>query len=150
MNYCPCLKKGCTHCILEDKRPIIDPKVIEKTMANKNNGDQGSGGEEFKDQNIKYVLSKHEYDLYHEEDDVPAKVIRVKRFTLPNKGERWKIFEDNKVVYTLEGSKLTIKEREFLHTVDGINFLITQYKQGIASFSALKNENKKALTPVKE
>lgn len=109
-----------------------------------------SGGEEFKDQNIKYVLSKHEYDLYHEEDDIPNKVIRVKRFSLPNKGERWKIFEDTKVVYTLEGAKLTVKEREFLHTIDGLNFLIAQYKQGIASFSALKNEIKKALTPTKE
>lgn len=118
-------------------------------MANKT-GETGGGGEEFKDQNIKYVLSKHEYDLYHEEDDVPTKVIRVKRFALPNKGERWKIFEDTKVVYTLEGAKLTIKEREFLHTIDGLNFLIAQYKQGIASFSALKNEIKKALTTPKE
>lgn len=119
-------------------------------MVNKTGETGSGGGEEFKDQNVKYVLSKHEYDLYHEEDDVPTKVIRVKRFTLPNKGERWKIFEDTKVVYILEGAKLTNKEKEFLHTAAGITFLIAQYKSGITSFTALKNEIKKALTTPNE
>lgn len=102
-----------------------------------------TGGEEFKDQNIKYVLSKFEYDLYHEEDDVQLPVIRVKHFNLPNKGERWKIFSDTKVMFIIEGAKLSNKEREFLRGIDGINFLIRQYKDGIKSFNFLKNEIKK-------
>lgn len=101
--------------------------------------------EEVKDQNIKYNLSKFEYDLYHEEDDVSEKVIRVKRFSLPNNGEKWKIFENNKVMFILEGSKLTNKEKDFLHTIDGVNFLISQYKEGIKSFNALKKEIKKKI-----
>lgn len=101
--------------------------------------------EEFKDQNQKYNLSKFEFDLYHEEDDKVEKVIRVKRVSMPNKGEKWKIFEDNKVMFVLEGTKLTNKEKEFLHTVDGVNFLIAQYKAGIKSFNSLKNELKKKL-----
>jgi hypothetical protein len=104
-----------------------------------------SGGEESKDGNLKYNLSKFEYDLYHEEDDKAEKVIRVKRVSMPNKGEKWKIFEDNKVMFTLEGTKLTNKEKDFLRTVDGVNFLIGQYKQGIKSFNSLKNEIKKKL-----
>ncbi len=103
------------------------------------------GGEESKDGNLKYNLSKFEYDLYHEEDDKAEKVIRVKRVSMPNKGEKWKIFEDNKVMFTLEGTKLTNKEKDFLRTVDGVNFLIGQYKQGIKSFNSLKNEIKKKL-----
>jgi hypothetical protein len=99
-----------------------------------------------KDQNQRYNLSKFEYDLYHEEDDVAEKVIRVKRVSLPNKGEKWKVFEDNKVVFVLEGSKLTNKEKEFLRSVDGVNFLIGQAKQGIKSFNALRTEIKKKLT----
>jgi hypothetical protein len=101
--------------------------------------------EEFKDQNQKYSLSKFEFDLYHEEDDVAEKVIRVKRVSMPNKGEKWKIFEDNKVMFVVEGSKLTNKEKDFLRTVDGVNFLISQYKQGIKSFNSLKAEIKKKL-----
>lgn len=106
----------------------------------------GSGGaDESKDQNLKYNLSKFEYDLYHEEDDKAEKVIRVRRISMPNKGEKWKLFEDNKVVVIIEGTKLTNKEKEFLRTVDGVNFLIAQYKGGTKSFSGLKQEIKKAL-----
>jgi hypothetical protein len=101
--------------------------------------------EEFKDSNLKYNLSKFEYDLYHEEDDVAEKVIRVKRISMPNKGEKWKIFEDSKVVFVVEGNKLNNKEKKFLRSVDGVNFLITQYKQGIKSFNSLKNEIKKKI-----
>ncbi len=101
--------------------------------------------EEFKDQNQKYNLSKFEFDLYHEEYDVSEKVIRVKRVSMPNKGEKWKIFEDNKVMFVVEGMKLTNKEKEFLRTPDGFNFLIAQYKLGIKSFNSLKTEIKKKL-----
>ena len=103
------------------------------------------GSEESKDGNLKYNLSKFEYDLYHEEDDVAEKVIRVKRVSMPNKGEKWKIFEDNKVMFVVEGSKLNNKEKDFLRSVDGVNFLIAQFKQGIKSFNSLKNEIKKRL-----
>lgn len=106
--------------------------------------------EEFKDSNVKYVLSKFEHDLYKEEEDIVEKVIRVKRFNLPNKGERWKIFEDTKVVFVIEDAKLTNKEKEFLRSAVGFTFLIAQYKVGIKSFNALKNEIKKALTESKK
>lgn len=101
--------------------------------------------EEFKEQNSRYNLSKFEFDLYHEEDDVAEKIIRVKKVSLPNNGEDWKIMENNKTMFVVEGAKLTKKEKEFLYTPDGFNFLINQYKQGIKSFNALKNEIKKKL-----
>lgn len=101
--------------------------------------------DEFKDQNFKYNLSKFEYDLYHDEDDIVEKVIRVKRFSLPNNGEKWKIFEDNKAMYIVEGAKLTKKEREFLRSIDGITFLVQQYKSGINSFNHLKTELRKRI-----
>lgn len=100
---------------------------------------------ETKPDNIKYVLSKFEYDLYHEEDDIQLPVIRVKHFKLPNAGERWKIFSDTKVVFIVEGSKLGKKEREFLRGINGINFLIGEYKSGIKSFNALKIALKKII-----
>lgn len=133
--------------LLEDTRPVIDPKVIEKYMPNKSSPTDPTTspvGEEFKDQ-VKHNMSKFEYDLYHEEDDVVEKVIRVKRVSMPNKGEKWKLFEDNKVVFVVEGTKLNNKEKEFLRTIDGVNFLIAQCKIGIKSFNSLKNEIKKKL-----
>ena len=104
----------------------------------------GGSSEDTKDTN-KYNLSKFEYDLYHEEDDVAEKVIRIKHFNLPNKGDRWKIFEDNKMMFIIEGTKLSNKEKDFLRTVEGVSFLIAQYKLGIKSFNSLKNEIKKKL-----
>lgn len=102
--------------------------------------------DEMKDQNNKYNLNKFEFDLFNEEKNVPQKVIRVKRVSLPNKGEKWKFFEDNKNVFTIDGEKLTNKEKEFLRTADGINFLLLQYKEGIKSFNSLKQEIKKKIS----
>lgn len=99
--------------------------------------------EEFKDPNLRGNLSKFEGDLYKEEDDKVEKVFRIKRVAVPNKGVKWKFFEDNKVVFTLEGLKLTNKEKDFLHTIEGVNFLLTQFKAGIGSFNFLKKEIKK-------
>jgi hypothetical protein len=104
--------------------------------------------EENKNGNGGYQLSKFDYNLYHEEDDIALTVVRVKHFNLPNKGDRWKIFEDNKVMFVVEGTKLNNKEKDFLRTVDGVNFLIAQYKAGIKSFNALKNEIKKKVKEI--
>lgn len=87
----------------------------------------------------------YKFELYHEEDDVAEKVIRIRRVNMPNKNEKWKIFENNKPVFVIEGIKLSKKEKEFLRTIDGFNFLISQFKSGIKSFNSLKNEIKKQL-----
>lgn len=117
-------------------------------MLNKNNSNDPntpSQGEDFKEQNSKFNLSKFDFDLYHEEDNKAETVIRVKRVSMPNKGEKWKVMTDNKVSFVVEGAKLSKKEREFLRTVDGFNFLLAQAKSGIKSFNSLKNEIKKNL-----
>jgi len=120
-------------------------QVNNSSSSNQSEPSVPTIGDEFKDQNLKYNLSKFEYDLYHEEDDVVEKVIRVKRISMPNKGEKWKIFEDTKLIFTVEGAKLTNKEKEFLRTVEGVNFLISQYKQGLKSINFLKTEIKKRI-----
>jgi hypothetical protein len=96
--------------------------------------------EEIKKQNFKYSMSKFERDLYFDESNKIEKVIRVKRFQLPNNGERWKIFEDNKVCMIIEGTSLSKSIRVFLRTVEGVNFLINEYKNGINSLTSLKNK----------
>jgi len=116
-------------------------------MSNKPNNTETTSNiptlsEESKDRNQHYNLSKFEYDLYHEEDDIAEKVIRVKRVSLPNKGERWKVFSDNKIIFTIEGNKLSKKEKEFLQTIDGVNFILTHAKSGFTSFNKFRVELK--------
>jgi len=101
--------------------------------------------EEKKETSNGHILSKFDYDLYKEEDDISLPIVRVKRVSLPNKGERWKIFENNKVVFTLEGTKLTNKEKDFLRGVEGVTFLLAAAKKGIKSFNSLRIEIKKKL-----
>jgi len=100
---------------------------------------------ETSDQSFRYNLSKYEYDLYHEEDDVPNPIIRVKRFELPNSGEKWKVFADNKEKFVIDGYKLNKKEKEFLRSIDGVNFVINLFKSGIKSFNFFKIQLKNKL-----
>lgn len=92
--------------------------------------------------NNKLILSKFDYELFDEEKYKPEKIIRIKKVNSPNKGERWKIMEDDKIVFTLDGMKLSKKEKEFLRTPDGFSFLLGQQKIGIKSFNSLRQELK--------
>lgn len=99
--------------------------------------------EDFKDSNAKYSLNKFDYDLYHDTDDIAFPVIRVKRVNMPNNGEKWKVMSDNKVIFIIEGNKVSKKEREFLETVEGFNFILSQAKNGIKSLNGFRAELKK-------
>ena len=117
-------------------------------MLNKNSSTDTNThfqGDEHKEQNSKFNLSKFDFDLYHEEDDKSETVIRVKRVSMPNKGEKWKVMTDNKVTFIVESSKISKKEREFLQTINGFNFLLQQAKIGIKSLNNLKAEIKKII-----
>jgi hypothetical protein len=91
--------------------------------------------EDVKEQNK--FNSKFEHDLYHDEDNVILKIIRVKRFFSSSK-EEWKVFEDANILLVIEGNKCTRKEKLFLRTVEGVNWIISQYKSGINSFNSIK------------
>lgn len=92
-----------------------------------------------------HTLSKFEYDLYHEECDVSFPVIRVKRIGLPNKGDKWKVMSDNKQIFVIESTKISKKEREYLQTLDGFNFILKQAKLGIKSLNGFRSELKKII-----
>jgi hypothetical protein len=115
-------------------------------MADKTEQSGQVSSDDFKDHGSKGNLNKFEYDLYHEEDDLSFKVIRVKHISLPNKGDKWKIFEDNKLINSIDGAKLTNKEKDFLKTTNGIIWLLEVVKLGITSFSSFKKDLKKKLS----
>jgi hypothetical protein len=120
------------------------PPIIKNTVPPEPNASVMP--EEFKDPALKSNVSKFDYDLYKEEDNIAEKVIRVKRSPMPNKGEKWRIMEDNKVVFTIESTKLTRAQRAYLQTVEGFTFLLSQAKIGIKSFHAFKLALKSMLT----
>ena len=106
----------------------------------------GSSDQDIKD-NSKSSINYNDFELFKKEDykkNLKNPVIRVKR-VFNSKSEKWKIFEDTKNTLILEGEKLTNKEKEFLRTVDGFNFLIGKYREGVRSFNALKKEIKEKL-----
>ena len=94
---------------------------------------------------VKHTFSKFDYDLFDEEKYVAEKVVRVKRIASVNKNERWNIYENNKVVFVVEGSKVSKKEKEYLRTPNGFSFLICQGKTGIKSLAGLRKELKKII-----
>ena len=112
-------------------------------MARSINDTVQSGSSDDNKEHTKFNLNKYEFDLFHEEDNVVHKLIRIKRFfSSKTKEEKWKVFEDNKVALVLEGEKFTLKEKEYLRTVNGINLLLNHYKKNDMAISSIKKHIK--------
>lgn len=91
-----------------------------------------------------FHLLRADNELFNEEvAKKPEKVISVKRVKLPRNGEDWEILENNKAVLCLKGTRFSNSEKEFLRTVDGMKFLMEQYKAGKKSVVKIKEEMKK-------
>lgn len=94
----------------------------------------------------KFTLSKTDLELFDEEkSSIVAPIVRVKKITTPTNNEKWKIFHNEELVFTVDGNKLNKKEKTFLYSLEGINFLIVRSKQGIESIQELKKQMKEFL-----
>lgn len=97
--------------------------------------------------NGKLNMSKYDFDLFKEENDLVESVLRVKRTSTTGKGEAWRLMEDGKIVMVIEGDDISGKAKDFLRTADGFNFLIRSFKDGVKTFNKMKAElNKKVKT----
>lgn len=86
--------------------------------------------EEQKNDGFKFNLSRRDIELFDEKRaQVANPVIRVRRLGMINKNERWRIFQDEELMFVIEGIKLLKKEAAFLRTVEGVNFLISEFKK---------------------
>ena len=103
-----------------------------------------------KEYSTKYVQSKYEYDLYKDEDNIVQPIYRVKRISLPNKGERWKVFQDTDILFVIDGIKISKKEKAFLRTLDGVSVVMTAARQGARSFSGFRKVLKDYLAANKQ
>lgn len=123
--------------------PII-PVPNDRSYIGYTSGENFSFGEE-REFKANPVASKFAFDLYKEEDAIVAPVVRIKHIRSSSKSEKWKIFENAKVMFIIDGSKLTKKEKLFLQTSNGISWLLLLYKNDIKSFGFFKIELKKKL-----
>jgi hypothetical protein len=112
-------------------------------MVNKINEEEDRFLDEEKNESKSFYLLRADNELFNDDSYIAQKVINVKRVKLPKQGEDWEILEDNKIVLSLKGTRFTNSEREFLRTVDGMKFLMNQYKSGKKSVVKIKEELKK-------
>jgi hypothetical protein len=72
----------------------------------------------------KFTTNKLENELYNKDDNVIAKVIRVKYLD-----NYWQIFSDKDLVYTVYKDGFNDKQIAFLKTYDGFQLLIKLRKE---------------------
>ncbi len=89
-----------------------------------------------------FCLLKSDNDLFNNDSYTPNKIIRIK---LINNCEDWEIYEDNKTVLNLKGSRFTTAEKKYLKTIDGMKFLVSEYKSGTKSVNKFKDKLKQIL-----
>lgn len=130
----------------EVKEDLILPEIhhdrATTNFISDNNFNFGDPPGEYK---INPVMSKFSGELFRDEVAlVPNPIIRVKHIKSAGQ-ERWRIFNDNKNIFTLEGSKVSKKEKQFLYSVEGSQFLLAQSKAGNLTVSGIKKEIKPKL-----
>lgn len=129
-----------------EKDDIILPEThYDRSYSSYNSGDNFSFTEE-KEFKINPVASRFAFDLFKEEDaEVVAPIVRIKRVGANSKSEKWKIFEDNKNVFTIDSEKISKKERDFLASAEGFQFLLSESKKKNFTINGIKKEMKPRL-----
>lgn len=90
---------------------------------------------------------RQDNELFDEESYKPGTLISVKRHVFSSsKEEDWGIYSDKTCVMNLKGSRFSKKEKEFLRTVNGVNFIISGYKSGWKNISEFKRMIKKSMS----
>lgn len=129
---------------VKDDDSVHIPYTIDRSSITHMSDGNFNFGED-KEFKINPVASKFSFDLFDEEKAIPSPIIRIKHTQTSNKNDRWRIYNNNKIVFTLEGTKLLKKEREFLHTVEGVQFLLSKSKSGKLTVSSIKKEIQQCL-----
>lgn len=81
--------------------------------------------------------------LFDDDSNVVHEIISIRKVMLPNNGLCWEVLRDKKVIISINSNRLTKKERSFLSSVDGMQFLIAQIKSGVFKLKDIKSNIKK-------
>jgi len=77
-------------------------------------------------------------ELFDEESHVVHRLISAKLIKLPNGGENWEVSDNDEVVLTIPGVRMTKKEKQVLKTREGLELLMCEYKSGNKSIAKIK------------
>jgi hypothetical protein len=105
--------------------------------------DYGVGNSEVR--NFAFHLTKADNEFFKEESYKPNSIIRIKRKFSKKNGEEWQIHQDGKIALTLKENRFTIAEKKFLHSVEGMQFLMSAFKSGLSSVAKIKEAMKEKL-----
>ena len=89
------------------------------------------------DENNPLMPLRNDNELFKDEDYIVQPLVQIKRQDKKD-GEVWKILEDGKVSVVLPANRFTNKEKDFLRTLPGFQFLINGYKKGWRSVNKFK------------
>jgi len=122
----------------KDKKKVknIDKKLEKEFYVDQLNSDLDY--KEFGNLN-KTIHSKQDYEYFIEESYIPHPLLHVKRITKTN-SEKWKISLDENNSLIIDGSLLTERECMFLRTVEGFDFLISIFKDGVKQLSTIRQK----------
>ena len=87
---------------------------------------------------------RQDHELFDDNDYVPNDLVNVKRVKCKN-GYDWEIYCNGSCEIILTGYRFKKKEKKFLETSDGMNFIITGFKCGWKSVSEFKRQLEKYL-----
>ncbi len=95
------------------------------------------GSKETIEADLNKHFSRYEDPLWDDDEISKSKIIEIKR--MAKGGEySWKFFDNKKLVFILDGKTLSKKAVKFLLTVEGVKFMIDQYKNGCVNVSKMK------------
>lgn len=78
----------------------------------------------------KYISSKFDYDLYHDDDNKKMPMVRIQRFVNKKTSEEsWKFFENLKKTIEVNSDSFLENELKFLRSTEGILFCLKKYKE---------------------
>lgn len=118
---------------------------MEKAMKEKNDETEDYNLSSDAKKNDRYSnlnILRIDNELFKDEDNVIHDIITVKHIFL-RKEEAWEIFSNEKLVLTLRGKSFTKNEKKFLSTPEGMNYIISSFKDGTKTGTKLIKKIKK-------
>lgn len=85
-----------------------------------------------------------EMDLFDDTHDISYDVFRVAKVA-SKEGGCWNGYYNNSIVFSISESKISVRERDFLNTLEGSRLLLDCIKRKINTASKIKSEIKLVL-----
>ncbi len=85
-------------------------------------------------------FSRYEDPLWDEDEGEDRKKLYRVKLSLPRGSEKhkWKVYEDNSVVFVIDGRYLNKHQISYLLSPEGMNFILSSYKAGADNMNKFK------------